>query len=133
MTASASPGWAVIEWAAAGRGLEAQSGDLHVVAAFPDGALVALIDGLGTQAEPVYRATTELLSEITAVVLLPEAASGAPVTSIAAPVLDNRGAVVLNLAAHPFQELSLRDVMAIGRRLVEAAGGITAAADGAAT
>jgi negative regulator of sigma-B (phosphoserine phosphatase) len=47
MTASASPGWAVIEWAAAGRGLEAQSGDLHVVSAFPDGALVALIDGLG--------------------------------------------------------------------------------------
>jgi serine phosphatase RsbU (regulator of sigma subunit) len=47
MTSSASPGGAVIEWAAVGRGLEAQSGDLHVVAAFPHGALVALIDGLG--------------------------------------------------------------------------------------
>ena len=96
------------------------------------GPLISMLRGEAL-AEPVYRATTELLSEITAVVLLPEAASGAPVTSIAAPVLDNRGAVMLNLAAHPFQELSQRDVMAIGRRLVEAAGAITAAADGAAT
>ena len=45
MTASADA--AVIEWAAVGRGVEAASGDLHVVVAFPHGALVALIDGLG--------------------------------------------------------------------------------------
>jgi phosphoserine phosphatase RsbX len=38
---------AVIEWGWAGDALEGESGDLHVVASFPDGALVALIDGLG--------------------------------------------------------------------------------------
>jgi hypothetical protein len=38
---------AVIEWGWAGSALEAESGDLHVVAVFPGGALVALIDGLG--------------------------------------------------------------------------------------
>jgi phosphoserine phosphatase RsbX len=37
----------IIEWGWAGRGLERQSGDLHVVVPFDGGALVALLDGLG--------------------------------------------------------------------------------------
>jgi serine phosphatase RsbU (regulator of sigma subunit) len=37
----------LLEWGWAGMGLERESGDLHVVAEFPGGALVALIDGLG--------------------------------------------------------------------------------------
>ena len=36
-----------IEWGAAGSALEMESGDLHVVVPFADGALVALMDGLG--------------------------------------------------------------------------------------
>jgi len=36
-----------IEWGWAGSALEDESGDLHVVVAFPGGAMVALIDGLG--------------------------------------------------------------------------------------
>lgn len=38
---------AVIEWGWAGRALDRVSGDLHVVASFSRGVLVALIDGLG--------------------------------------------------------------------------------------
>jgi len=37
----------VLEWGWAGRGLETPSGDRHFVFAFPGGALVALLDGLG--------------------------------------------------------------------------------------
>jgi hypothetical protein len=37
----------VITWGWAGSALDGRSGDLHVVAAFPGGALVALLDGLG--------------------------------------------------------------------------------------
>jgi serine phosphatase RsbU (regulator of sigma subunit) len=37
----------VIAWAWAGTGLEPESGDLHAVVAFPGGATVALIDGIG--------------------------------------------------------------------------------------
>lgn len=37
----------VVEWGAAGSALEEESGDVHVVADFPGGALVAVIDGLG--------------------------------------------------------------------------------------
>jgi negative regulator of sigma-B (phosphoserine phosphatase) len=39
----------LVQWCAAGRAIDggAVSGDLHVVACFPGGALVALIDGLG--------------------------------------------------------------------------------------
>ena len=38
----------IIEWASAGAPLEGpESGDLHVVAPFPNGVLVAVIDGLG--------------------------------------------------------------------------------------
>ena len=38
---------AAIDWGWAGRALESESGDLHVVAPFAGGVLVALIDGLG--------------------------------------------------------------------------------------
>ena len=37
----------IIEWGWAGRALEAESGDLHVVVQFDGGAVVALLDGLG--------------------------------------------------------------------------------------
>src|SRR5206468_11760132 len=41
-----------IEWGSAGSALEGgQSGDVHVVAPLPNGALVAVIDGLGHGAE----------------------------------------------------------------------------------
>jgi serine phosphatase RsbU (regulator of sigma subunit) len=62
-TASAAPA-SVIEWGVAGRGLELQSGDLHVVLPFADGALVALIDGLGhgPQAAMAARAAATVLA-----------------------------------------------------------------------
>ncbi len=49
MTPSRAPGSLPIEWGWAGAALDGEpvSGDLHVVAAFPGGALVAVIDGLG--------------------------------------------------------------------------------------
>jgi len=37
----------IIEWGWAGRALDGPSGDLHVVVEFDDGAVVALLDGLG--------------------------------------------------------------------------------------
>ena len=40
-------GCALLDWAWAGSALEAESGDLHVVAEFPEGVLVGVIDGLG--------------------------------------------------------------------------------------
>jgi phosphoserine phosphatase RsbX len=60
--AHASP---IIEWGWAGVGLEAQSGDLHVVAAFPDGVLVGLLDGLGhgPEAAAASRAALPVLND----------------------------------------------------------------------
>jgi len=58
-----------LEWAWAGRALDVVSGDLHVVAPFPDGVLVALIDGLGhgdgaaTAAEAAMQALREHADE----------------------------------------------------------------------
>ena len=56
----------VVEWGTAGAALggEAESGDLHVVAPFPDGVLVALVDGLGhgPEAALAARAAAELLT-----------------------------------------------------------------------
>jgi negative regulator of sigma-B (phosphoserine phosphatase) len=54
-TASARP---AIEWGWAGSALAAESGDLHVVAPFAEGALVALIDGLGHGEEAAAAAST---------------------------------------------------------------------------
>jgi len=47
MTGAASDPGSPIAWAWAGRALELESGDLHVVTEFPGGALVGLVDGLG--------------------------------------------------------------------------------------
>jgi serine phosphatase RsbU (regulator of sigma subunit) len=59
MTAPVTPRHAVIEWGWAGRALEQLSGDLHAVVEHDDGALVALLDGLGhgfSAAEAVHTA-----------------------------------------------------------------------------
>jgi phosphoserine phosphatase RsbX len=47
MNAVPPPREPIIEWGWAGRALEGVSGDLHVVVQFDDGAVVALLDGLG--------------------------------------------------------------------------------------
>jgi serine phosphatase RsbU (regulator of sigma subunit) len=47
MTLAGSPSHSVIEWGWAGRALEQVSGDMHAVVEREDGALVALLDGLG--------------------------------------------------------------------------------------
>ncbi len=47
MTAADAPGSSVIEWGWAGRALVEPSGDMHAVVERDDGALVALLDGLG--------------------------------------------------------------------------------------
>ena len=47
MSATSPPREPIIEWGWAGRALETVSGDLHVVVHFDDGAVVALLDGLG--------------------------------------------------------------------------------------
>ncbi|MGN6231215.1 MAG: SpoIIE family protein phosphatase [Trinickia sp.] len=47
MTAPVPPRTSVIEWGWAGRALEQLSGDAHAVVERDDGALVALLDGLG--------------------------------------------------------------------------------------
>jgi hypothetical protein len=56
----------IVAWGKAGRALgdAPESGDLHVVAPFPEGALVALIDGLGhgPEAAVAARAAAEILS-----------------------------------------------------------------------
>ncbi|HVZ72072.1 MAG TPA: SpoIIE family protein phosphatase [Polyangia bacterium] len=65
---------APLSWGWAGRGLEATSGDLHVVVPFPGGALVALLDGLGhgPEAAAACQAAVPML----------EACAADPVTSI---------------------------------------------------
>ncbi len=47
MTNAPPPEGSIVEWGWAGRALDRQSGDLHVVVAFDGGTLVALLDGLG--------------------------------------------------------------------------------------
>lgn len=61
MTGSAQ---AVVAWGWAGTALEIESGDLHVVAAFPGGALVALVDALGhgPEAAEAARAAADVLA-----------------------------------------------------------------------
>src|SRR5690606_18180403 len=48
-------GWSV-EWAVADRALQEESGDLHVVAPFDGGVVVAVIDGLGHGPEAAHAA-----------------------------------------------------------------------------
>lgn len=59
-TATTTP---VIEWGFAGRALEDPSGDLHAVVECGDGALVALLDGLGhgSEAAQAVRAAIPLI------------------------------------------------------------------------
>jgi len=64
MKVAAAPPQSILEWGWAGRALEGDvSGDLHVVAPFPGGALVALIDGLGhgPEAADAARAAASVL------------------------------------------------------------------------
>lgn len=74
MNATPPNGHSIIEWGWAGRGLELECGDLHVVIPFVDGALVALIDGLGHGPEAAQAA-------IAAVPVL-EAHASAPVLTL---------------------------------------------------
>jgi hypothetical protein len=60
----------LLDWAWAGTALEEPSGDLHLVASFPGGVLVALIDGLGHGAEAAEAA------EAAAAVLAADAGQG---------------------------------------------------------
>jgi negative regulator of sigma-B (phosphoserine phosphatase) len=55
----------IIEWGWAGCGLEVPSGDMHVVAPFPGGVLVALLDGLGhgTEAAAASKAALPVLHD----------------------------------------------------------------------
>ena len=57
-------GCALLDWATAGFALEGDSGDLHVVAEFPGGVLVAVIDGLGhgVEAADSARAAARVLA-----------------------------------------------------------------------
>jgi serine phosphatase RsbU (regulator of sigma subunit) len=57
MTAAGDPTpSSILEWGSAGAALERESGDLHVVAEFPGGALAAVIDGLGHGSEAAVAA-----------------------------------------------------------------------------
>lgn len=66
MTAPPGERGVVVEWASAGAALagEVESGDVHVVAPFPGGALVAVVDGLGhgPEAAAASRAAAALLA-----------------------------------------------------------------------
>lgn len=90
--AAASP----IDWAVAARTLggESVSGDLHVVAPFPGGALAAVVDGLGHGPEAATAAETAVAA------LVRDA--GAPVTSLIAKchaALRRTRGVVMSLAS----------------------------------
>jgi phosphoserine phosphatase RsbX len=60
MTESAPSRMPVIEWGWAGRALEEPSGDMHAVVERDDGALVALLDGLGHGYEAAVAARAAL-------------------------------------------------------------------------
>ena len=56
MTGDGEPGARVVECGTAGAALERESGDVHVIAGFPHGVLVAVIDGLGHGTEAAVAA-----------------------------------------------------------------------------
>lgn len=60
MTEPTPPSASVIEWGWAGRALEDPSGDMHAVVEREDGALVALLDGLGHGYEAAVAVRTAL-------------------------------------------------------------------------
>jgi serine/threonine protein phosphatase PrpC len=74
MSEPGHPASLVIECGSAAAALEGESGDVHVVAAFPHGALVAVIDGLGhgPEAAAAARAAASIL----------ETHAGEPVTAL---------------------------------------------------
>jgi len=74
MTSTSCDEPAVVAWGWAGSALEVRSGDRHVVALFPGGALVALIDGLGHGPEAAEAAL--------AAALVLEAHAGEPVADL---------------------------------------------------
>ena len=73
MTSLPPPTSSIIEWGWAGRGLELESGDAHVVTPFPGGALVALVDGLGhgPEAAAAANAAVSVLSANAGDLLVP--------------------------------------------------------------
>jgi serine phosphatase RsbU (regulator of sigma subunit) len=90
---------AVLSWEWAGSALEVQSGDLHVVAPFPGGALVALIDGLGHGPEAAAAATV-------AAAVLAEHAADSPTDLVQrchAAMRKTRGAVMSIASFHVAQ------------------------------
>lgn len=75
--------------------------------------------------ESVRALLDRLLVEFTAIGLLDDGGSR-PVATIAAPVLDQHGAVALILAVHPLRALPIEEINTIGGRLVAAAGQVSA-------
>jgi negative regulator of sigma-B (phosphoserine phosphatase) len=65
MSDSAAPARSIIEWGWAGSALEGESGDLHVIVPFANGALIALLDGLGhgPEAAAAARAAVPILEQ----------------------------------------------------------------------
>lgn len=100
-------GGAVVEWASAGIALGElsggkESGDLHVIAPFPDGVLVAAIDGLGHGPEAA------LAARVAAHVL--EASAGEPVVALVErchTALRRTRGVVMSLASFNAREASM--------------------------
>lgn len=97
-------GWPDLEWAATGRPIpgETQSGDLHVAAAFPGGALLCLIDGLGhgPEAAAVSRMAASVLAAD------PARPAAAQVNACHQALKGTRG-VVLSLARLDFDRATM--------------------------
>ncbi|AKK29990.1 IclR family transcriptional regulator [Mycobacterium sp. EPa45] len=89
------------------------------------GQMTQLVGALRDDVPEHMRAMLDqLLVECATIGLLPENDSAPrpqPIASICAPVFDERGAVPMILAVHPFVALPMRQVTAIGKRLVAAA------------
>ncbi|TAN40117.1 MAG: stage II sporulation protein E (SpoIIE) [Nitrospirae bacterium] len=93
---------AAVEWGWAGRALHVVSGDLHVVAPFPGGALVGLLDGLGHGPDAAE-------ASITAVPLLEARASDSLLNLVQRcheALRKTRGAV-MSLASFSFRDSSM--------------------------
>lgn len=85
--------------------------------------LAALAGSLrGDEESPaIRRVIADLLVEITVAHVAEDPGSSRTVTTVAAPVFDRNGAVVLNLNVHPARTLTPRQIDTLGRRLVRAA------------
>jgi DNA-binding IclR family transcriptional regulator len=93
-----------------------------------------LMDGLHADeaSEPIRDMVGALLVEITQLSFAPEGdsqgARGRPISSLAAPVFDDRGRVVCNLSLHPFLALPAKKVAELGRLLTATSASVTSAA-----